>query len=322
MAEITEERFRKINNIRVIHPYMAEIMKKLTSCHTLAMRRPEPPCMVVTGIQGVGKTTLYKTYAERYPRVETDEGTIVPCLTATIPVPATVSSLVSEILYALGDVEPEMGNVANRTKRLRRLLKECGTEIIFLDEFQHFIDRDSERVLKTTADWLKNLLNQTGIPIVLLGMPSCTHILESNPQLKRRFSIRMELRPFEWATSVNGITDYPLRKLLKVVEKQLPLNLPSNLSDPETAYRIFAASGGVIDSIMKLIRGAAELAVLNGGEKITLDLLAEVYNDELSANQPNIPNNFITAIDKVEVVAPYYIPGQSAQGNPLRKRRI
>ena len=318
-----EDRILTINKIRIFHPELSEITEKLANCHKRARLRPEPPCMIVTGLQGVGKTTLYESYAERYPRVETDEGTIVPCLTAMIPVPATVSGLVSEILDALGDPAPELGNIPNRTLRLRRLLKNCKTEIIFLDEFQHVIDRDLERVLKTTADWLKILLNNTRIPVVLLGMPSCTIILEANPQLRRRFSIRRQLMPFAWTSSTeDGKTDYPTRKLLKLIEKQLPLKQASNLADHDTAYRIYAASGGVIDSIMKLIRGAAELAIDSGQERITLKFLSDVYDDELAANQPNIPNPFKVKMQQILVAEPTYQPTLPQKSAPKRRGRL
>jgi ABC-type multidrug transport system ATPase subunit len=52
----------------------------------------DPDCLLLMGEAGAGKTTIYKTYAQNYPRQETDEGSIVPIVYTPIPVPATVSS--------------------------------------------------------------------------------------------------------------------------------------------------------------------------------------------------------------------------------------
>lgn len=305
MQKNNEERLKEIGKLRVTYPELEEIKKLLRDCQIRAHRRREPACALITGHQGVGKTTLYEYYADDYPRIETEDGTIVRCLTASIPVPATVKGLVTALLEALGDADPGKGNVVSQTMRLRTLLAACETEIIFLDEFQHIIDRDSERVLRTTADWLKNLINATKIPVVLLGMPTCTRILDANPQLRRRFAIRRSIEPFVWLRQENGKTDFPMRKLLKVIEMRLPLKAISNLADPDIAKRIYCATGGVIDSIMKLVRGAAELAIETGIEKITLDLLAQAYDLELAANQPDLPHPFKVSDKNLKELMPF-----------------
>ncbi len=305
MKTSKEQRLIEIGKLRITYPELEEIKQLLRDCQIRARRRREPSCALITGYQGVGKTTLYEYYAADYPRIETDDGTLVPCLTASIPVPATVKGLVTALLEALGDADPGKGNVVTQTMRLKTLLTACETEIIFLDEFQHIIDRDSERVLRTTADWLKNLINSTKIPVVLLGMPNCTRILDANPQLRRRFSIRRSIDPFAWLKEENGKTDYPMRKLLKVIETKLPLEKASNLSDPDMAKRIYCASGGVIDSIMKLVRCAAEFAIETGTEKITLDLLARAYDLELAANQPDLPHPFKVSDKNLKELMPF-----------------
>ncbi len=52
--------------------------------------------------------------------------------------------------------------------------------MLILDEFQHFIDRDSAKVLKTVSDWLKTLILDTNLPIILIGLPEAEQILQLN----------------------------------------------------------------------------------------------------------------------------------------------
>jgi predicted AAA+ superfamily ATPase len=249
----------------------------------------EPQCLFITGETGVGKTTLIEAYEREYPRVETEDGTDVRVLTAAIPVPATVKSLSTTLLENIGDPVADRGTIINQTSRLKKLIKACGVELIILDEFQHVIDRDSTKVLATVADWLKTLLNETGVPIVLIGMPSSTVILDANPQLRRRFTARQRLEPFYWRGDGNADE---FRKLLKLIDSKLPLRQRSNLADVEMAYRFYCATGGFISSVMKLVRRGTALAIDEGTEKLLPDVLARVYDECLSADVPDMKNPF------------------------------
>jgi archaellum biogenesis ATPase FlaH len=77
------------------------------------------------------------------------------------------------MLDSIGDPAADKGTVSSITLRLRKFLKGCEVELIILDEFQHFDDRQSKNILKIISDWLKNLLNQSKVPIILVGMPGC-----------------------------------------------------------------------------------------------------------------------------------------------------
>jgi Cdc6-like AAA superfamily ATPase len=159
--------------------------------------------LLITGESGVGKTTLCKKYVERYPRIDLTEKTKVPVLLARIPFPATPKNLVTVLLAELGDPLSDKGTTFSKTKRLFKLLKECEVELIILDEFQHFIDRDSDKVLNTISDWLKQLINESKLPIVLVGLSESIKILEANSQLRRRFAMSDELTNFDWVGNSN-----------------------------------------------------------------------------------------------------------------------
>ena len=211
------------------------------------------------GQQGAGKTTLRRAYARRYPRRATREGISVPVLDAAIPVPATIKHLVTELLSSLGDPVPDRGTIVTQTRRLKTLIGECRVELIILDEFQHFIDRDSNVILVTVSNWLKDLLNETGVPMALIGMPYSDVILHANAQLERRFAMRVSLDPFGWNKAERQIE---FRMFLNYLDEKLPFPQRSGLADPETALRIFSgATEGVIGYVMSLIRRAAALSI-------------------------------------------------------------
>lgn len=287
----TEERMRLVEQIYISYPRLDEIMHRIEHCHQFSKISAEPENMLIRGETGAGKTTIYKRYEQQFQRYETENGTTVPVLSATIPVPATVKSLVTKLLLNLGDPLAEKGTVVNQTVRIKRLMETCGVELIILDEFQHFIDRDSLKILKTVADWLKDLLNETRIPIVLIGMPNCDDILEANTQLKRRFSVRESLEPFGWNTHQQ---QQDFRKFLRIVDTKLPLAKRSNLADQEMAYRFFCATNGVVANVMQIVRRAAAVAIERSLETLDLAILAETYKDRLATNNPKMKNPFQT----------------------------
>ncbi len=276
-------------SIFIVYPRLRSLIKKIEHCHQYSKIAAEPECMFIGGLPGAGKTTIQNYYLRQFPRAYHENGATVPVLGARVPNRANDKTLVTELLLEIKDPEAIRGSAHNQTTRLRGFLKECCVELIILDEFQHFVDKDSKRVLKTVSDWLKDLIDKAGKPIVVIGMPYADQILdaEGNEQLQRRFSVREELSPFGW--SEKGQRN-EFRSFLKALDDQLPLIKASRLADPEMAFRLYCATNGRVGKIMKIVRRATELAIEQSIECLTLDTLADAYADRLQAEHPNRPN--------------------------------
>lgn len=220
-----EERILIIEDIYVLSPYLQSVLEAIRYCHNYSRLYREPKCLLITGLPGVGKTSVAEYYMGDYPRINNEERVEVPVLYVKIEVPATSKNLVSALLAGLGDPAAERGSIGSQTRRLRNFLKELKTELIILDEFQHFIDRDSLKVLKTISDWLKLLIDNSKLPVVLMGMPYSHLILDTrgNEQLRRRFSLRKSIEPFGWGEQDEEQEDF--RNFLKLVDAELPFNI-------------------------------------------------------------------------------------------------
>lgn len=294
--DTVKKKIVEIEGIYVSHPKLEKIWDRMEHCREFSQIAAEPKGMLITGEQGAGKTKLIERYVARFPRVVMPEKTIVPVLVIDVIIPATVKSLVEDMLASLGDPAAGKGTVASQTRRFCKYLKKCETRLIIVDEFQHFKDRESLKVLKTISDWLKVLMNRTKLPIVLSGMPNSKDVLDAkgNEQLKRRFTWRERLEPFGWS-DVEGEEERQddMRKFLVMVEDALAEILPKRpgLSGVDTASRIHEATGGNVDKIMKLVRHAAGMA-LSSGAAVDLDLLAEAYEEQLADNAPGKDNPF------------------------------
>ncbi|MGO9015589.1 MAG: TniB family NTP-binding protein [Dissulfurispiraceae bacterium] len=295
-AMTMKERVNLIEHIFISHPQLKNIVKKIDECHQDSKVSIEPKCLFITGRPGCGKTTIARFYESRYPRRATVGGAEIPVLSSTIFSPATVKGMATGLLYSLGDPIADKGTITSQTIRLYKMIKDCKTEVIVLDEFQHLIDKDSNKVLQVAADWLKNLLNNTAVPMVLIGMPSSVKILDANEQLRRRFLNRMCLNPFGWNTPRE---QRDFITLLKFIEKALPLKEISGLYSYETAFRLYCASRGVISNLMKIVRKAAILAIRKGQERISHDLLIVAYEDEMEESSVAADNPFLLDVDKL-----------------------
>ena len=294
------ERQALTERIFIEYPRLTKLLEKIRHCHRYSKIAAEPECMFITGSAGTGKTTLYEYYEQQYPRTLNESGASIPVLSAAVPQRATEKTLVSELLMRAGDPIAEKGSAYNQTSRLKKFMNECGVEIVFLDEFQHFVDRDSEKVLKNVSDWLKNLINATRNPIILLAQPYAEQVLNvsGNEQLQRRFLLRETLQPFGW---MNEEETTPKKKddkkrefraFLAAVDQKLPFNKLSNLSDPTIAFRFYCGTNGRVNRVMVIVRKATELAIDHSLEALDLDVLAEAYEERLSKTQPDRPNPF------------------------------
>lgn len=286
-----EDRIQLVESLYIHFPRNDKALKAIREHHAHAKFASEPEGLLIQGETGAGKTTILKLYMKDYPRTYAEEITSVPVLYARVPAPATCKQLVTKILEAIGDPAAERGTQISQTLRLKKYLEVCNVELLILDEFQHFQDRDSLKVLKTVSDWLKLLMEETGIPIVLAGLPYSHTILDShgNEQLKRRFATRIDLGPFGYETSQER---QDFRRFLNVIDDKLPLAEKSNLAEPDTALCIYEATDGVVAHVMKLVRRATVIALESNREKLNTEILALAYEERLAANNPGMANPF------------------------------
>jgi predicted AAA+ superfamily ATPase len=313
-----DDRKKLIERIHITFPRFNRVLDKIAQCHTHSKIAAEPECLLITGVQGAGKTTLCRTYARRYPRRVTRKGTSIPVLSTSAPSISTKKSLPTRLLRDLGDGAADKGTSVTQTLRIIKLVESCGVELIILDEFQHFIDSDSNVVLVNISNWLKDLINETEKPVVLVGMPHSEVVLGANPQLERRFAMRERLEPFGWDTPAR---QGEFSSFLKHLDRKLPLPKRSNLASYELAFRIYCATDGLIGYVMKLVRRAAGLAVERKLERVEMELLAESYDERLASRKPQRVNPFRAALEElsVEPQSPTGVGGKRSNRRSKRK---
>lgn len=279
--------------IRIDYPRRTAILAEIAACHERQPYAAEPAGLLLVGPTGAGKTSITEEYARRYPATRQAGTWQVPVLATRTPSPARISTLSTALLDGLGDPRSDQGSIGDKTRRLGHYLRDCGTQLLILDELQNFVDRQSDRVLLEVNTWLKDLVKESGVACVLVGLQDRAEpVVDTDGQLARLFADPLVLAPFGWSWSDTPEAQEFCR-FLRLLEAALPLREPSYLSRLDLAWRCWVASTGIVGYLMKLIRGATDLALLSQQESLSLDVLAHSYSRHMAGDRRGIANPFL-----------------------------
>lgn len=286
----------QLDSVFILHPMFMQVArilrKELDSANSKTRSN-----YLVTGPSGVGKTTLQKHLLSLYPR--TEDGRVLDLghgLTATCDeVPAlcirlrsqpTAKIITRNLLAAIGDPRARHGGYEELAARLAHFVKQCGVRVIFIDEAQRAVDRDGVVRRHDIAELLKDLHDETGVSICLLGMGRTKALFEDDAQIARLWSNELPLAPYGWGDPAKrgrrGDEARIFMGILKAYADRLPvpLDVELNVSNPEIAQRFYFVTRGVIGYLKKLLIGATKVAESLGAGTIGYSILSEALSKE------------------------------------------
>lgn len=258
-----------IDRILVPHEAFSEAQRRLQQCYDYADDDArEPVCMALIGESRTGKSRCIERFRSANQPVRTPNGRVVRVMHLLVPSQPTVKSLAGLGLRELGAVDWDRGSETSKTSRLTILMHECGVRALVLDEFHHFFDKASQKVQHNVADWLKNLVSETNVTLVVAGLPSLEAVVDQNEQLAGRFLTPVNLIRFDWTDS-NHRSEWVsiLCSFNDVLSRYF--DLPSLGSD-SMAFRLYCATGGLIGYLAKVLRQAVWDAIDDNRQKITM----------------------------------------------------
>ena len=264
-----------VENTLVPHSAFDQASTRLEQCFNYADGALEPICIAVVGESRTGKSRALEECYTAHPQVRKEDGLNVPIIRVKTPSKPTVKSLAELMLRALKDPRFDAGTENAKSIRLQILMKKIGVRMVMIDEFQHFYDKGSHKVMHHVADWLKILVDDSQVALVVAGLPSCTAVLDQNEQLSGRFLSPILMPRFEWENVDHrdeflGILGAFQESIGSVFE------MPP-LDSPEMAFRCYAGTGGLIGYLTKFLRQAVWNAIDNKRKSISIEDLATAH---------------------------------------------
>ena len=277
-----------LRNEVIEHPRFTAVIREIARIHQRGRAAGVAEGMLVVAQTGSGKTTALEYYGAKFPRLIEAGITRVRVLYVETPESPSVKDLAEAILRALGDPAAAKGTTADKTLRIIRFCKECGVELLLIDEFQHFFDGRRKTECGRVSDWLKSLINKVGVPVVLAGLPRAIQVVNINPQLRRRFSTPYYMEPFAFTTKSDQ-TEF--RAVLKSMQARLPTG-SVDISEANLARRFYFASHGLFDYVVKIIDDAASRGGTGPGGMLSMADYARAFKSAVWADAPDQLNPF------------------------------
>lgn len=259
------ERIRMISkDLFIQHEYSQHLNDTLDAL-LAEPRHGRMPCWLITGDAGMGKTAHLHRFARRYPDHRSVDGNTVirPIIIANVPPEPTRQTLEWAILEALNAPALVHGRGIDREGIIRKLIAAHETRVLLLDEVQHLCHTRS-RDRAVVLDAIKAFSTTCQINVVCAGTPAVEREFKADPQIQRRFSVT---RFTQWSSGP------ALQRFLSTYERARPLRLPSRLAQPENVRALLDEAGGITHRIMQCLNSAALVAIYEGIERITSELL-------------------------------------------------
>ncbi|REE67296.1 TniB protein [Paenibacillus taihuensis] len=286
--EELRRRVEHVKSIIVHHPIYMTVLEELEMRFALGNDSLTSECLYLYGPTGAGKSTVIREFVSRYPPFsKTSEYSSVPVLHVKVPLKATASSLASKVLLDLGYPFPTRRTELNH---VRSLIMEREVKMLILEGAEHLNSK--------TINWVKTLIGEVNIPVVLCGISESMWMFVNDPQLNRLFTNKLELAPFRYG---NKKETSAFLGFLHVMERQLPFAKPTNLTEKTIAERLYYASLGVASYLMQLMIEATICAVNDGDDSIELEHLNQAFERIKLISRPFIVNPF--ALDDFELEA-------------------
>jgi len=273
-----KERRRVANEIFVPRGFTDEFLANMKQLREGASEGAEANCLVVVGMKGVGKSSFLKNYAADNPPVEIIEDNVLirtkPVIYVSFPPSPKLKGAAEEFTRAISGDHSTRGTRMSLTRNIKADLKTFRTEMVIADEFQN-VREEGEQGKSEVANWLKDIVKETGIPFVLAGLPETTTIIEADDQLHDLTEEPTVITAYNW-------DDTPSKNawcaLLAEIDKALPFNERSGLAEKETAQNLFLCTMGYLRPLRTILRIAVARAIQNRAQCLIWDDLAAGYH--------------------------------------------
>lgn len=253
------------------------------------------PCMLLSGDSGSGKSALINHYRKIVLTTLPSGSKDIPVLVVRIPEIPELEKLLAHMLSELdhfgADYRLGRSRELGLTKALFKVLRYKKTELIIINEVQELIEYKTPKECTAISNRLKYISEESGVPIVFVGMPWAEKILE-DPQWQSRITYTQFLPYFK--VSDKEQKDHFV-KIVNGLFMRMGFDIPPMLNDAHTIKALFSVCSGQMRSLKHLLNDALYLALSQNDRTITEKHLSEAYDLKGKINT----NPFPLPIEKI-----------------------
>lgn len=244
-------------------------------------------CMTIIAEGGVGKSRsvgrAIEIIGDGLIELHTPYQKIVPFLSVQCPFDSSVKGMLLEILRRIDEcLSTDFYESATRKKATTDVLIGLVSQIclmhigvLIIDEIQNIAKNTNG---KNIIGCLTQLINSSGISIVMVGTPDIKPFFQSNFFLARR-TVGIEYGPL-------GYDDVFKSFCKKLFSYQFTKN-KSTISESIINF-LYEHSNGITAVVVGLLHDSQEIAIVDGTETIDLRSLSKAYKNRLNMINPFI----------------------------------
>lgn len=233
----------------------------------------------IIGNSGIGKTTCIQ-YAVQLVGdiIETKEPyrKVIPVVIVNTPFDCNYKGLLCQIVASIDEA---LGtNYSERTQKaktnaqtiLSLVSQLCHLYIgtLIIDEIQYLLEHKSGKQLYRM---ILQLINVSGINVLLVGTNECLDFFQQAPQMARR-SLGLTYGPLDFDTEFRNLCNTLWS--YQYVKNKVPL------SEGLVSW-LYEHTNGNSASLVSLIHDAQEIAILSGRETLGIETLTRAYNERM-----------------------------------------
>ena len=264
--------------------------------------------VLLVGPTQTGKSTILHAYRRRLNTPEALEEGRIPVLMVTLTANQTRKGLSHDILRAIDaygyETFWEKGTENQLLGRVPKYLQHRQVELLILDEFQHLVHSEDQKLAASVSDTVKWLLMESVVPIVMSGVEEAWRPLHANAQLAQRCPAPIVLNPLSSTNAEDEelFCSFLISYLSEIEERQLLKDALGVLSQDKVPESIFEVTGGVLGQACNLVKDALYRAVLRGSETLTVGDLSSAAESVWGAMDRSFVNPFVHGLAPVRRV--------------------
>lgn len=270
----TAEALEAFSGIYLLHEPQQAILARVEQLRrrTLGKRGVPLPGLRLSQQSQAGKSRMFEAYKEELAATRRRRGLPLKphqVLIIGLEKSSTLKGVFQSILIQLDDPHWHHGTEMLLKQRLREFMVKLEVELLVIDEVQH-LRQGGGKVVDVT-DAIKRFLDDGIVPCVLVGNEDSKPFFERNKQLASRLGVPLDLSPLDPRVSRQAtlFKSFCSRLDRSMADRGIT-RAPSGLGEPVALKALFAASGGHIGRVVRVVEAALEHATQREAERIEL----------------------------------------------------